>query len=148
MRNVFNARAIARVLLGRAKTIELLRPALSRLEKEVRIAACLVLAEAMFDFEGCLKRLIQDDQTSPEEKRMLEKRLAAVSESSCQLRTAFLSSTPGRWIESTAAGTKPEDIADLLTVLTLNPNPAVKRKACTLLRERFPAADASRCLEK
>jgi hypothetical protein len=142
--HLFSVRAITRDLVGRTDTLEILKPLLAHSDPVVRTEACLVLAEAMYDYNGCLQRLLNDPNTPRNRRIRIEKKLQALAESRRQLY--YFQIDPTRWIRSSASTADPEEAVDLLRLLSRYPDPAIRSRACHVLRERFPQIQEAVCI--
>jgi hypothetical protein len=145
--NLFSARAVARELVGRADTIELVKPLLSYPSRTVQIESCLILAEAMYDYNGCLHRFASDPTVSTESRRRIERRIEGLAENLRQLRVAF-KSNPMQWVRATASSNTQADITDLLKLLARHSDAAVRRRACDILRRHYASVSEATCEQR
>jgi hypothetical protein len=132
---LFVRRAIANNLIGRAQTIQLLKPLLSSPSLELRREACFALAEAMYDYDGCLSRLVADSAVSEALKNRARRRLTALTTLQGQLHSTFLTN-PARWLDATAGKEDPRAIDDLLRMLNDHPDREVREQAARMIIRR------------
>ena len=142
--NLFNDRAVSQELVGRAGTLKLVAPLLSYAFKTVEIQACLILAEAMYDYNGCLHRLVNDPKASEGQRRRIAKRISGLNENLKQLRKAFVND-PMPWIRASSTSEQPNDITDLLRILAGHPDPLVRRRSCEILKASFGSVKETAC---
>lgn len=136
-RTLFTRRGISNDLVGRNKTIQLLKPLLRDPTPDLRREACFALAEAMYDFQGCLARLAADTSATETERNRARRRLNALETLQTQLHSVFMKD-PERWLGATAGTEDRQNIRDLLELLSEHPDAAVRAQALRILRG-YPA---------
>jgi hypothetical protein len=135
-RSLFRRSAISNELVGAAQTIHFLAPLLGHPSADLRREACFLLAEAMFDYQGCLSRMIADPFEDETVRYRAKKRLAGLTITQQRLHSVFMTN-PDRWLAA-VAGPDPEAVKDRLSVLTEHPDVAVREQAMRVLRRLAP----------
>lgn len=98
-----------------------------------------VLAKAMYDYQGCLTRIIADPSADETVKYRAKKRLAGLGITQQRLHSVFLTD-PERWLEA-MVGPDPEATKDLLNLLGEHPDTVVREQAMRVLqRFKVPAS--------
>lgn len=123
-------------LVGRTQTVQFLAPLLGHASADLRREACFVLAKAMYDYQGCLSRILVDPFEDEGVRVRAKKRLAALGIMRQRLHSAFLTN-PERWLEA-MVGPDPNAIKDLLNLLSSDPDMLVRKQAARVLeRSKF-----------
>jgi hypothetical protein len=137
------ARLIADQLGSRPYTVQLLSNLLTQMGP-IRVAACFELAHSYYGHYGCLAELKEDSTLAPEIRRHAAEVLEEQIRSDGVLKRTLLDPATLDFGKMLRPDSRRANMEELQLILA-DPDPEVRKLACTALKRYFPYEQASEC---
>jgi len=143
-RSLANSAYYSIELIGKLKTLHLLRDLVNGSVGQVKTMACFELSGRFAGQDECLHELLQHFGTESWARRLAERQLSAGLKRDSSIKIE-LEKDPERWLNGHARSRDRVDIKDELRVLAIHADPGIRRIACNCMSQQFPDEPLPEC---